>query len=84
MYSATKAGIVNLTQALADEWAESGVRVNCLNPQRTRTPMRTRAFGEEPTHALLDPDHVAAVALRVLESDLTGQVVDVQVAAPSR
>ena len=84
MYSATKAGIVNLTQALADEWAESGVRVNCLNPQRTRTPMRTRAFGEEPTHTLLDPDHVAAVALRVLESDLTGQVVDVQVAAPSR
>lgn len=84
MYSATKAGVVNLTQALADEWAEAGVRVNCLNPQRTRTPMRTKAFGDEPTHTLLDPDHVAAVALRVLDSELTGQVVDVQVASAKR
>ncbi|MGW9167700.1 SDR family NAD(P)-dependent oxidoreductase [Agromyces sp. NPDC055658] len=84
MYSATKAGVVNLTQALADEWAESGVRVNCLNPQRTRTPMRTKAFGEEPTHTLLDPEHVAAVSLRLLDSDLTGQVVDVQVASAKR
>ncbi|MBM7830045.1 2-C-methyl-D-erythritol 4-phosphate cytidylyltransferase [Agromyces cerinus] len=84
MYSATKAGVVNLTQALADEWAEAGVRVNCLNPQRTRTPMRTRAFGDEPTHTLLDPDHVATVALRVLDSELTGQIVDIQVAAAPR
>ncbi|WP_026378370.1 bifunctional cytidylyltransferase/SDR family oxidoreductase [Agromyces italicus] len=84
MYSATKAGVVNMTQALADEWAESGVRVNCLNPQRTRTPMRTKAFGDEPTHTLLDPEHVAAVALRVLDSELTGQIVDVQVAAAKR
>lgn len=79
MYSATKAGVVNLTQALADEWADAGVRVNCLNPQRTRTPMRTKAFGEEPTHTLLDPGHVATVALRVLDSDLTGQIVDIRV-----
>lgn len=84
MYSATKAGVVNLTQALADEWSDDGIRVNCLNPQRTRTPMRTAAFGDEPTHTLLDPDHVAAVALRVLDSELTGQVVDVQVAAADR
>ena len=79
LYSATKAGVVNLAQALADEWADTGIRVNCLNPQRTRTPMRTKAFGDEPADSLLDPDYVAAVALRVLESDLTGQVVDVRV-----
>ena len=34
--------VVNLTQALADEWAEAGVRVNCINPERTGTPMRTQ------------------------------------------
>ena len=84
LYSATKAGVVNLAQALADEWADSGIRVNCLNPQRTRTPMRTKAFGEEPADSLLDPEYVAAVALRVLESDLTGQVVDVRVASAPR
>ncbi|MGI9823139.1 SDR family NAD(P)-dependent oxidoreductase [Agromyces sp. Marseille-Q5079] len=79
LYSATKAGVVNLTQALADEWADSGIRVNCLNPQRTKTPMRTAAFGDEPDGTLLDPDAVALTSLRVLEADITGQVVDVRV-----
>lgn len=84
MYSATKAGVVNLTQALADEWAEDGIRVNCVNPQRTNTPMRAAAFGQEPEGTLLDPDDVAEVALRVLASCLTGQVVDVAVDATRR
>ena len=46
VYSATEAGVVNLTQALSEEWADHGVRINCINPQRTRTPMRTAAFGD--------------------------------------
>ncbi|MDW5329346.1 bifunctional cytidylyltransferase/SDR family oxidoreductase [Plantactinospora sp. KLBMP9567] len=78
LYSATKAAVVNLTQALADEWSEFGVRVNCVNPERTATPMRTRAFGEEPEHTLLAADTVARVSLDVLLSGLTGQVVDVR------
>ena len=80
-YSATKAGVVNLTQALAEEWDDSGVRINCINPQRTNTPMRTQAFGEEPLDSLLDPADVARVTLNVAASDLTGQIVTVQVAA---
>ena len=53
LYSSAKAAVVNLTQALADEWAGDGVRVNCVNPERTGTPMRTKAFGEEPAGTLL-------------------------------
>ena len=78
LYSATKAALVNLTQALADEWAEFGVRVNCVNPERTATPMRTKAFGEEPEHTLLAAETVAQSSLDVLISDLTGQVIDVR------
>jgi ribitol-5-phosphate 2-dehydrogenase (NADP+) / D-ribitol-5-phosphate cytidylyltransferase len=78
LYSATKAAIVNLTQALADEWTSAGVRVNCVNPERTATPMRARAFGEEPAGSLLPADLVAGVTLDVLASDLTGMVVDVR------
>ena len=52
LYSSAKAAVVNLTQALADEWGESGVAVNCVNPERTGTPMRTKAFGEEPADSL--------------------------------
>lgn len=79
VYSASKAAVVNLTQALAEEWAEDGVRINCINPQRTRTPMRTNAFGEEPVGSLLDPRQVAEMSVKVLDSDLTGQIVAVRV-----
>lgn len=79
VYSASKAAVVNLTQALAEEWADAGVQINCVNPQRTRTPMRTAAFGDEPPATLLEPEHVAKVSLRVLASGLTGQVVTVRV-----
>ncbi|QEO13526.1 bifunctional cytidylyltransferase/SDR family oxidoreductase [Agromyces intestinalis] len=81
VYSATKAGVVNFTQALADEWSADGIRVNCVNPQRTRTPMRTSAFGDEPAESLLEPEAVAAASLRVLTADFTGQIVDVRVEA---
>lgn len=79
VYSASKAAVVNLTQALAEEWAPGDVRINCVNPQRTRTPMRSSAFGDEPPSSLLEPEHVAEVSLRVLASSMTGQVVTVRV-----
>ena len=78
LYSATKAAVVNLAQALSDEWSDAGVRVNVVNPERTRTPMREQAFGEEPEHTLLKSETVAATVVDLLASDMTGQVVDVR------
>jgi 2-C-methyl-D-erythritol 4-phosphate cytidylyltransferase len=78
LYSSAKAAVVNLTQALADEWAESGVRVNVVNPERTGTPMRTKAFGEEPADSLLESRTVARSSLDVLLSDGTGHVLDLR------
>jgi len=82
MYSSTKAAVVNLTQALADEWADDGISVNVVNPERTRTPMRLEAFGEEPEDSLLDSEVVAGTTLDILVSSLTGQVIDVRRAVP--
>lgn len=82
VYSASKAAVVNLTQALAEEWADDEVRINCINPQRTKTPMREAAFGDEPAGTLLDADIVASVSLRVLASAITGQIVTVRVEQP--
>jgi 2-C-methyl-D-erythritol 4-phosphate cytidylyltransferase len=78
LYSSAKAATVNLTQALSDEWAPDGIRVNCINPERTATPMRTKAFGREPEDSLLDSGTVARAALRVLLSENTGHVIDVR------
>jgi 2-C-methyl-D-erythritol 4-phosphate cytidylyltransferase len=78
LYSSTKAAVVNLAQGLADEWSEAGIHVNVVNPERTRTPMRARAFGDEPDHTLLDSVTVASTVLDLLASDMTGHVVDVR------
>ena len=77
-YSSAKAGIVNLVQALAEELAPDKIRINAINPERTATPMRFKAFGKEPEESLLSPQKAAEVSLRVLLSNLTGQVVDVR------
>lgn len=76
-YSAAKAAVVNLTQALADEWMADGIKVNCVNPERSRTPMRTKAFGYEPPESLLDPEMVARKALGILISETTGFIYDI-------
>jgi NAD(P)-dependent dehydrogenase (short-subunit alcohol dehydrogenase family) len=38
-YSASKAGLLNLTRALAGEWAKNNIRVNCVCPHYTQTDM---------------------------------------------
>ena len=37
-YAAAKAGVVNLTSTLAYEWADDGIRVNCIAPGFVATP----------------------------------------------
>lgn len=77
-YSASKAAVVNLAQGLAEEWAANGIRVNAVSPERTDTPMRRAAFPGESPIGLLPVRDVAEATLRLIQSDLTGQVLDVR------
>ena len=87
-YAAAKAGVINLTRYLAKEWAESGVRVNCVAPGPVDTPMLSRLGTEGknklsnaiPLGKLADADDVAAT-VEYLASEqaayLTGTVHNV-------
>jgi 2-C-methyl-D-erythritol 4-phosphate cytidylyltransferase len=78
LYSSSKAAVVNFVQAIAQEWEPFNIRVNCINPERTKTQMRITNFGIEPDDTLLKSSTVAEISLQSLLSSFTGQVVDVK------
>lgn len=76
-YSACKAAVVNLTQALADEWRADAIRVNCIVPGRTDTAMRRSNFEGEEQRTLLSPYEVALASAKMLSSSETGVIARV-------
>ena len=75
-YAASKFGVEGLTQVLADEVREFGIRANSVNPGPTRTEMRALAYPEEDPLALPTPDHVAPLFVYLASDDsgaVTGQ-----------
>jgi NAD(P)-dependent dehydrogenase (short-subunit alcohol dehydrogenase family) len=58
-YNATKAAVLSMTQVLAIEWAEYGVRVNAIGPGVTRTELVDKAIREgmvnEPAYLARTP-----------------------------
>lgn len=78
LYSSSKAAVVNFVQAISEEWLDYGIRINCINPQRTNTPMRVQNFGIEDKNTLLSSESVAKVSLQTLLSNFSGEVVDIK------
>jgi NAD(P)-dependent dehydrogenase (short-subunit alcohol dehydrogenase family) len=89
-YHATKGGLVNLTRALAVEWAPRGVRVNAVAPCFVETPLTQRLLSDRemaaailertPLGRLATPDDVAAAILFLAcdaSSMVTGHVLAV-------
>lgn len=78
-YAAAKFGVEGLTQVLADEVREFGIRVNTVNPGPTRTEMRALAYPEEDPMTLPTPDQVVPVFVYLASDDsdaVTGQALD--------
>ena len=87
-YSATKAGIIGFTKALAKEVAPSGIRVNCVSPGFIMTEMNSKFSGEElsaikdeiPLGFFGTPEHVANAVSFLASGNaeyITGQVLAV-------
>ena len=87
-YSASKAAVIGMTQALAKEVGPSGIRVNCIAPGVIQTDMNAH-LDSETLDALADetplmrigtPDEIARAALFLCgegASFITGQVLGV-------
>ena len=88
-YGISKAGILQMTRALAIEWAEYGIRVNAVAPGTVDTPSRAEYFAANPDakkamtdriplHRFATSDEVAG-AVRYLASPqasyITGQTL---------
>jgi NAD(P)-dependent dehydrogenase (short-subunit alcohol dehydrogenase family) len=80
-YAVSKFGTEGLSQVLADELTADSIRVNCINPGRTRTAMRAAAYPEEDPATLLAPEEIVAPYLFLMgpdSSDVNGQSLDAQ------
>ena len=73
-YSASKAAVVNLTQALAEEWADDGIIVTCVVPRRADTPMRQKAFPNEDPSLRMKPERMAEAVEELLSYPQSGLI----------
>lgn len=82
-YSAAKAALATLTECLAEEWKDRGIRVNCLALGAVQTEMLSAAFpGYE---APLSSDEMAdflAYFLREGHRYFNGKILPVSVSTP--
>ncbi|HUP45858.1 MAG TPA: SDR family oxidoreductase [Thermoanaerobaculia bacterium] len=65
-YNASKAALISLTEALAVEVKQHGIRVNCVSPGSVDTPMWAEASGGAPAEAT--PEQVAETILFLASS----------------
>lgn len=79
-YNAAKAGVVQMTRTCAAEWAARGVRVNCLSPGHTLSPMTARRLDDEEGQLWLGNTPMQRVGL---PQDLQGGLIYLASAASS-
>ena len=80
-YAVSKFATEGLMQIIADEYSNSAIRVNCINPGATRTKMRSKAYPGEDAMALKTPADLMWLYLYLMSDDsieINGQSLDAQ------
>ncbi|MCF2947010.1 YciK family oxidoreductase [Paraglaciecola aquimarina] len=81
-YSVSKFATQGMMQVLADEYENTNIRFNCINPGPTRTSLRAKAFPGEDPSKLKTPEKIMSCYLYLMDSDNntdTGKTIDCQV-----
>jgi NAD(P)-dependent dehydrogenase (short-subunit alcohol dehydrogenase family) len=84
-YAASKAGVARLTEALAEELAGAGVRVNAVLPSIIDTPANRKDMPKADFSTWVQPGDIAKVIVYLLSDDahaITGAAVPVTVGRP--
>ncbi|WP_372627503.1 YciK family oxidoreductase [Arsukibacterium sp.] len=68
-YAVSKFATEGLMQVMADEYAGSSIRVNCINPGATRTAMRAKAYPGEDPMRLKTPEDLMWLYLYLMADD---------------
>lgn len=80
-YAISKFATEGMMQVLADEYKNTHLRVNCINPGGTRTSMRASAFPDEDPQKLKTPADIMPLYLYLMGDDSrrkTGMSFDAQ------
>ncbi len=80
-YAVSKFATEGMMQVLAEEYQNSTLRVNCINPGGTRTGMRASAFPHEDPQKLKTPADIMPLYLWLMGDDSrrkTGMTFDAQ------
>lgn len=80
-YAISKFATEGMMQVLADEYKNTHLRVNCINPGGTRTGMRASAFPDEDQQKLKTPADIMPLYLYLMGDDSrrkTGMSFDAQ------
>lgn len=72
-YSISKFASEGMMQVLADEYENSSLRFNAVNPGATRTAMRASAYPAEDSRLLKSPIDIMATYLYLLSDDSKGK-----------
>lgn len=68
-YAISKAGVVALTETIAEEVKKYNINVNCVMPSTIDTPANRRNFPDSDFSKWVDPENVAKVILFLVSDD---------------
>lgn len=60
-YSSSKAAVVSMSQTLAEELAEYGIKVYCVSPGRCATALRRKLAPDEDQSKIMQPEEVGHI-----------------------